>query len=117
MIKTNFVYMIAVWGNTNYNFINRDPAYGSETANLPLSAPQIMHSILDLLVNVVGAAQSDITIGDPICLWCNEFYNIIQPDFPNVLYLDYLGYYGRTLAQKSTVKFYWSTSKANGKTQ
>ena len=86
-------------------------------ANTALCSPQIIHALLDQLVNIVGVAQSDITIGDPICLWCNEFYDMIHPDFPNVHYLDYLGYYGRTKAQKSTVKFYWSTSKANGKTQ
>jgi hypothetical protein len=42
---------------------------------------------------------------------------MIQPDFPNVRYLDYLGQNGRTKAVKSTVKFYWSTSHADGKRQ
>jgi hypothetical protein len=110
MIKVNFVDMIASGGNTDYNFINHTPEYA-------ICSPQIIHSLLDHLVNIVGVAQSDITIGDPICLWCNEFYNMIHPDFPNVRYLDYLGYYNRTKIKYSTVPFYWSTAKAAGKTQ
>jgi hypothetical protein len=114
MIKVNFVDMIAVRGGagaTDYNFVsvNHHPDY-------PICSPQIMHTLLDQLVNVVGVSQSDITIGDPTCLWCNEFYDMIQPDFPNVHYLDYLGWYNRTQATLSGVRFYWSTTHANGKT-
>jgi hypothetical protein len=110
MIKVNFVYMIAVWGNSDHDFLDAEP-------DLPLCSPQIIYSLLDQLVNVVGVAQSDITIGDPICMWCNEFFDMIHPDFPNVHYLDYFAYSGRTKAVKSTVPFYWSTSHANGKKQ
>jgi hypothetical protein len=110
MIKVNFVAMIASGGNSDYDFVDRSPDYA-------ICAPQIMHALLDQLVNVVGAAESDITIGDPICLWCHEFYDMIQPDFSNVRYLDYLGYYGRTEITYSSVPFYWSTLKADGKTQ
>jgi hypothetical protein len=110
MIKVNFVDMIATGGNTNYNLVSHTPEYAS-------CSPHIMHALLDQLVNVVGMAQSDITIGDPICMWCNEFYNMIQPDFPNVRYLDYLGLYGRTKIAKSNVPFYWSTTRADGRTQ
>ena len=110
MIKVNFVGMIAVWGNTDYDLVDREPEYAN-------CAPQVMHALLDQLVNVVGVAESDITIGDPICLWCHEFYNMIQPDFPNVRYLDYLGDDGRTEIAYSSVPFYWSTPKADGKNQ
>jgi hypothetical protein len=110
MIKVNFVDMIAIWGDSDYDFVDHTPDYA-------ICSPQIMYALIDQLVNVVGAAESDITIGDPICLWCNEFYNMIQPDFPNVRFLDYLGYYGRTEITYSSVPFYWSTSKADGMTQ
>ncbi|MBL7154141.1 MAG: DUF362 domain-containing protein [Phycisphaerae bacterium] len=110
MIKVNFVQMIATGGNRDYDFSDNRPDY-------PICSPQIMHSLLDHLVNIVGVAQSDITIGDPICLWCNEFYNMIHPDFPEVRYVDYAGYYNRTKMQKSSVPFYWSTSRAAGKSQ
>ncbi len=110
MVKVNFVEMIAVGGDSNYNFVAHHPDYA-------ICSPQIMHALLDQLVNVVGVSESDITIGDPTCLWCNEFYNMIHPDFLNVHYLDYLGYYNRTKIQYSTTPFYWSTTKAAGKKQ
>jgi len=109
-IKVNFVQMIAVGGNSNYNFANRRPDY-------PICSPQIMHALLRHLVDIVGVAESDITIGDPICLWCHEFYDMIQPDFPQVRYLDYLGNYDRTKMKRSAVPFYWSTEKSGGKTR
>lgn len=114
MIKVNFVYMIAVWGTESYNFIGREPG---DYANHALCAPQIIHTLLEHLVDIVGVTESDITIGDPICLWCNEFYDMIQPDFQDVRYLDYLGDNNRTQAVKSTVPFYWSTPAADGKTR
>jgi hypothetical protein len=110
MIKVNFVAMIASGGNSDYDFVDHTPEYA-------ICSPHVIHALLDQLVNIVGVAESDITIGDPICLWCHEFYNMIQPDFPDVRYLDYLGYYNRTKMTYSSVPFYWSTSKAVGKTQ
>jgi hypothetical protein len=113
MIKVNFVGMIAVGGNSNYNLLalaDEQPAYAN-------CSPQIMHALLHQLVYVAGVAQADITIGDPICLWCHEFYDMIQPDFPNVRFLDYLGQNNRTQIAYSDVPFYWSTSNADGKIQ
>jgi len=109
MIKVNFVDMIAL-SNSNYNLINHTPDYA-------ICSPHVIHALLDQLVNVVGVTESDITVGDPICMWCHEFYGMIQPDFPNVRYLDYHGNYNRTKIQTSNVPFYWSTSKADGRTQ
>ncbi|MHC4487951.1 MAG: DUF362 domain-containing protein [Planctomycetota bacterium] len=109
-IKVNFVQMIAVGGNRNYNFASRRPDY-------PICSPQLMRALLGHLVDIVGVAESDITIGDPICLWCHEFYDMIQPDFPEVRYLDYLGNYNRTKMKLSTVAFYWSTAKSGGNRQ
>ncbi|MHC4640509.1 MAG: DUF362 domain-containing protein [Planctomycetota bacterium] len=109
MIKVNFVDMIAL--------SNNDPCLAHHTPDYAICSPHIIHSLLDQLVNIVGVAESDITIGDPICMWCHEFYNMIQPDFPNVRYLDYHGNYNRTQIQTSSVPFYWSTSRADGRTQ
>jgi len=110
MIKVNFVEMIALWGSNDYDLVDHSPDYA-------ICSPQIIHALLDQLVNIVGVAESDITIGDPTCLWCHEFYNMIQADFPRVRYLDYLGYYGRTKIKPSTTPFYWSTPKAAGTIQ
>ncbi|MBA7675514.1 hypothetical protein ES703_83750 [subsurface metagenome] len=109
MIKVNFVDMIAL-SNSNYSLVTH------HTPDYAICSPHIIHALLDQLVNIVGAAESDITVGDPICMWCHEFYNMIQPDFPNVRYLDYHGNYNRTQIQTSNVRFYWSTPAAAGKT-
>jgi hypothetical protein len=76
-----------------------------------------MVALLDQLVNVVGVAQSDITIGDSTGLWVNELYNPPHAVFPNVKYMDARGTLGRTKATRSTVPLYWSTSEANGASQ
>ena len=59
-------------------------------------SPQVMVALLDQLVNVVGVAQADITIGDSTGLWINELYNVVHNAFPNVNYLDARGTLGRT---------------------
>jgi hypothetical protein len=81
------------------------------------NSPQLMIALLDQLVNVVGVAQSDITIGDSSGLWVNELYNPVHNAFPNVVYMDARGGLGRTKTSRSTVPLYWSTSEANGKSQ
>ncbi len=78
-------------------------------------SPQLMVALLDQLVNVVGVAQPDITIGDSLGLWINELYDIVHDAFPNVNYLDARGTLGRTKAAKSTTRLYWSTTEADGK--
>ncbi len=78
---------------------------------------ELIKAILHQLVYVVGVAQSDITVGDPTGLWYNELYDPVHSAFPNVVYLDNYGPSGsgRTQAQWSTVRQYWSTSEASGK--
>jgi hypothetical protein len=80
-------------------------------------APQLMHALLDQLVNVVGAAQSNITIGDPTGLFVNNLYEPLHDDFPDVVYLDSQGGRGRTRAGFSEVPFNWSYPGADRMTQ
>lgn len=65
----------------NLNGINN----GNQNANVNTS-PQICYAILDQLVNVVGVAQTDISIGDPNCPMNSATYNELKTDFPNVIY-------------------------------
>jgi hypothetical protein len=99
--------------NVNYNWMPVDPV----TFDSIGPAPQLMHSLLDQLVNRVGVMQSDITIGDPTGLFVSNMYIPLHNDFPEVVYLDNCGGQGRTRAEFSTQPFYWSTSAAEGKTQ
>ncbi len=89
----------------------------SITPDSVANSPQLLHALLDQLVNVAGVAQSDITIGDPTGLFVNYLYEPLHAAFPQVHYLDNRGTLGRTRAEFSTVPFYWSTAAANGTTQ
>ncbi|MCB0205881.1 MAG: DUF362 domain-containing protein, partial [Anaerolineae bacterium] len=97
--------------DTNYNWV---PGGGLNYDAIGES-PQLMHALLDQLVNQAGVPQANITIGDPTGLWINELYVPLHNDFPNVVYLDNYGQQGRTRADFSSVRMYWSTSEANGK--
>ena len=99
--------------DSNYNWV---PGGGLNYDAIGES-PQLMHALLDQLVNKAGVPQANITIGDPTGLWINELYVPLHNDFPNVVYLDNYGQQGRTRASFSSVPMYWSTSEANGKTQ
>ena len=102
--------------NYNWGLPPRSGCGGVTWASIG-NSPQLIRALLDQLVNVVGVSQSDITIGDSTGLWVNELYNMLQPTFPNVRYMDARGTLGRTKATKSTVPLYWSTTEANGKSQ
>jgi hypothetical protein len=110
------------FGDDNYNQLVKSGVTLDSTAN----APQLMHALLDQLINVVGVAQSDITIGDPTGLFVNYLYYPLHNDFPNVRYEDNRGGTGpegestrRALAEYTSpcVPYYWSTPDADGKTQ
>ena len=98
--------------DSSYNWI---PANCGASWTTIGPSPQLMVALLDQLVNGVGVAQSDISIGDTDSLWVNELYNIVHGAFPNVVYLDARGTLGRTKTKRSTTRIYWSTSEANGK--
>jgi hypothetical protein len=92
---------------------DKNPAYANNIDN----SPQMTLAILRQLVYTVGVAQADITVGDPTCLVPNYFWNMLQPEFPDVRYMDNYGGSGRTRAEFSDVPLNWSTASANGKRQ
>jgi hypothetical protein len=55
------------------------------SANINTSS-QVCYAILDQLINIVGVAQSDISIGDPNCMMTDATYNKLHDAFPNVTY-------------------------------
>jgi len=107
MIKVNFVGFIELWGGCPYNTLS----------NYPNTSPQVIHAVLDHLVNIVGVNESDITVGDTLCRFVDSFYDMLHNDFHNVNYLDYVGGPGRVAAEFSSVPIYWSTTEAVGKEQ
>jgi hypothetical protein len=50
------------------------------------TSPQTCYAILDQLVNVVGVAQKDISLGDPNCSMNQITYTPLHSAFPNVTY-------------------------------
>jgi hypothetical protein len=124
MIKINLTTAYAGSGRASddgrYNFRPSGGVSQDSTAN----SPQLMHSLLDQLVNVVGAAESDITIGDPTGLFVNFLFEPLHRDFPKVNYLDNRGGEGRPGERRTRaeytdpcVPYFWSTSAAEGSTQ
>jgi hypothetical protein len=114
VIKVNYVGCMQAWhGDTvtnieDYNL--RNPDYMN-------TSPQMIIALLRQLVNEAGVEETDITVGDTLCYFPNEFYNICHEEFPNVSYLEYLGKFGRTAAKLSSIPFHWSTPDAKGKKQ
>ena len=83
------------------------------------ASPQMVRALLRQLVEVVGVKQEDLSIGDPLGLFPNQYYDMCHGAFPGVHYLDRNGgnaQHPRTRVEPSSVPFYWS-SRPEGKTQ
>jgi len=106
MIKVNLVGCIdaPTWGGVDPN--TYDLVSKLDYMN---TSPQMMRALLRQLVYEAGVNQADITIGDPTCLFPNQYYNPLHSEFPDVHYLDARGLFGRTLIQTSSVPIYWSS--------
>ena len=90
----------------NFNPVDLTPsAFISETSVGSVRA------VLRQLVNVVGVAQSDIYIGDPLKHIYKHLYDVWHGEFPNVHYLDNSGYanLGReAVVPSTTAAIYYS---------
>jgi hypothetical protein len=73
------------------------------------TSPQVMLALLRQLVHRAGVDPADIAIGDPVCIFANQFHDPLYGEFPDVVYFDSYGYFGRTLVTPSTVDFHWSS--------
>ena len=72
------------------------------------TSPQMMLALLRQLVNVAGVDPAHISIGDPVTLFPNQYYQPLYDEFPEVSYLDARGDFGRTVVTPSAVDFHWS---------
>jgi len=95
-IKVNLVGCITGWGvdPKTYDLV-RDLDYMN-------ASPQMILALLHQLVHEVGVQPRDIAVGDPLCLFPNQYYGYLHRDFPSVEY--------------SSIPFYWSSRPA-GTTQ
>ncbi len=105
MIKVNFVGFIS--GNnvssSTYN-ITGNHDYMNTT-------PQMIHAIIRQLVEFAGVDEADITVGDPLGSFPNEFCDVIRNDYPEVRFIDIRGGNAsnpRRKLQKTDEAVYWS---------
>jgi hypothetical protein len=112
-IKVNLVGCIVGWGvdPKSYDLV-RDLDYMN-------ASPQMIMALLRQLVHAVGVREQDISVGDPLCLFPNQYWGPLHSEFPNIHYLDHNGgnaTYPRALVQYSSVPFHWS-SRPSGTAQ
>jgi len=86
--------------------------------------PQMVMSLLRQLVNKAGVDQADISVGDTVTFFPQQWYDYLTDDdlppelkFPDVHYLDHWPFSGRTTVQFSTTPLYWSTLDSIDKEQ
>jgi hypothetical protein len=107
-IKVNFVgcHYLPGWGGVDpvtYDLVG--------LVDYMNTSPQAILALLRQLVQVVGADPADISVGDPLTLFPNQYYDLLQPECPGVHYLDHDGgnaEHPRTPVQLSSVPLYWS---------
>ena len=76
------------------------------------ASPQMILALLRQLVHAAGVNPQDISVGDPLSLFPNQYYDLLHSEFPNVHYLDHDGgnaSHPRTRVQYSSIPFYWSS--------
>ena len=112
VVKVNFVGCIRIWRGGSVASVEE---YNLRSVDYMNTSPQMIIALLRQLVNEAGVSEADITVGDTLCYFPNEFYDMCHDEFPDVRYLEYLGQFGRTAAKHSSVPFYWSTPDAEGK--
>jgi hypothetical protein len=114
-IKVNFVGCIYTEGNINPQTYD----LGGRRLDYMNTSPQMILALLRQLVRNAGVNQEDISVGDPLALFPNQYYDPLHSEFPGVRYMDRNGGaegHSRTKVTPSTVPLYWS-SRPEGKTQ
>ncbi|KKL86152.1 hypothetical protein LCGC14_1947600, partial [marine sediment metagenome] len=72
------------------------------------NSPQLTIALLKQLTEKAGIDPCDIAIGDPGRIMPNYWYNMVEPNCPNIVYLARVGGMGRTQSQWSSVQLHWS---------
>jgi hypothetical protein len=103
-IKVNFVGFIAGVDSVNPETYNIE-----KNRDYMNTSPQMIVALLRQLVNTIGVKDKDISVGDTLTYFPNEYYDIIHREFPNVQCIDCAGKFERRRAKPSTVPVYWSS--------
>jgi hypothetical protein len=111
-IKVNFVGCIYTEGNVNPQTYD----LGGRRIDYMNTSPQMIRALLRQLVKRAGVAQGDITVGDTLALFPNQYYDLLHGEFPDVHYMDRNGGvegHPRTKVTVSSMPVYWSTRPDN----
>jgi hypothetical protein len=83
-IKTNAT---STWGYPNGTYILSDFSVRSSINYIAETNPHVVLAVLRQLVNVVGARQEDIWVGDPMKHIYKHAYDLWHNEFPDVNYI------------------------------
>lgn len=103
-IKVNFVGFIV-----GAKSVNPDTYAIQALPDYMNTSPQMIIALLRQLVKEAGVAERDISVGDTLCYFPNEYYDIIHREFPGVQCVDVAGKFGRRKAAPSSIPIYWSS--------
>ncbi len=110
----------------NFVLLNTNPSSGdkaNDRYDQIDNSPQLTIALLKQLIDVAGVSPGDISIGDPLMVMPNHWYNMVYAQCPGVVYLTKAGIYltGRTqVTMDNDANFFWSdpiTSRLTGKAQ
>ncbi len=107
-IKVNFVGFIRTM-----EAVNPDTYDLENWIDYMNTSPQIISALLRQLTQDAGVRQADITIGDGLTYFANEYFDVLHKEFPDICYLDCQGKSGRVKEEFSSTPLYWS-SKPQG---
>jgi hypothetical protein len=108
-IKANLVSCINGGSQNSVDPKSYDLVHNVDYMN---TSPQMILALLRQLVHAAGVPQQDISVGDTLCLFPNQYWEPLHREFPNVHYLDHAGGNSanpRSPVQYSSVSFYWSS--------
>mgnify|MGYP000854480816 FL=1 len=104
---------VSGWGG---NFSTKDlSVVANNSYGISETSPQMVLSVLRQLVNVVGVAQSDIYVGDPMRNTYKHCYDMWHNEFPDVHYMshDNFAALGREkITASTTAKIFYSDKGA-----
>ena len=103
VIKVNFVGFIRTTSTVNSQTYKLE-----DLRDYMNTSPQMILALLKQLIRTVGVQQADISVGDSLAYFAQEYYDLLHQAFPDVKYLDCLGEAGRTRMQLSAEALHWS---------
>lgn len=103
VVKVNFVGFL--W---RLHTVNTESYELESRRDYMNTSPQMMRALLRQLVKSVGVKPRDITLGDSLAYFPNEYYKMLHDEFPRVQYVDHKGLFGRVAIKPSEVPLYWS---------